>query len=394
MDRIQIGGLQDDERVDDDEGGDSFGVGDSYGGGNFGDSGDTAFTPQPETSLNSSFGQMNVSAGSYSSPAPGSYSATSTPSAAVDESPKPKPRFGGGDVCPRCKKTVYFAEARDGPNNIKYHKPCFACAVCKKTLDSSFTERQGEIYCKGCYAKEFGPKTFGFSPASTTEGTPSPQASWRASQSPEVVKRAYTPGSAGSSGSPSRFGGGEKCPRCQKTVYAAEAKEGPNNIKYHRPCFTCMACAKTLDSHFAERQGDLYCKPCYNKLYGPKGFGIGATNVTTEGATPSPQASWRTSQSPESVKRSYTPGSAGSSSSISSRFGGGDKCPRCKKTVYFAEAKEGPNNIKYHRPCFTCMACAKTLDSHFSQHQEELYCKPCYGKLYGPKGFGFGGTLT
>lgn len=122
MDRIQIGGLQDDERVDDDEGGDSFGVGDSYGGGNFGDSGDTAFTPQPETSLNSSFGQMNVSAGSYSSPAPGSYSATSTPSAAVDESPKPKPRFGGGDVCPRCKKTVYFAEARDGPNNIKYHK--------------------------------------------------------------------------------------------------------------------------------------------------------------------------------------------------------------------------------------------------------------------------------
>lgn len=37
------------------------------------------------------------------------------------------------------------------------------------------------------------------------------------------------------------------------------------------------------------------------------------------------------------------------------KYGGGDKCPRCGKTVYFAEAKEGPNNIKYHKyvliPC-------------------------------------------
>ena len=33
----------------------------------------------------------------------------------------------------------------------------------------------------------------------------------------------------------------------------------------------------------------------------------------------------------------------------SSKYGGGDKCPRCLKTVYFAEAKDGPNNIKYHK---------------------------------------------
>jgi hypothetical protein len=31
------------------------------------------------------------------------------------------------------------------------------------------------------------------------------------------------------------------------------------------------------------------------------------------------------------------------------KYGGGDQCPRCLKTVYFAEAKEGPNNIKYHK---------------------------------------------
>jgi hypothetical protein len=67
-------------------------------------------------------------------------------------------KYGGGDKCPRCNKTVYFAEAREGPNNIKYHKMCFKCVVCSKVVDSTFTERQGEIYCKSCYGKEFGPK--------------------------------------------------------------------------------------------------------------------------------------------------------------------------------------------------------------------------------------------
>eukprot|EP00960_Hanusia_phi_P015925 469738-Hanusia_phi.AAC.1 len=34
----------------------------------------------------------------------------------------------------------------------------------------------------------------------------------------------------------------------------------------------------------------------------------------------------------------------------SSKYGGGgDKCPRCKTTVYFAEAREGPDSMKYHK---------------------------------------------
>jgi cysteine/glycine-rich protein len=58
---------------------------------------------------------------------------------------------------------VYFAEAREGPNNVKYHRACFACQICSKTLDSHFNERKGEVFCRTCYSKEFGPKGFGFS---------------------------------------------------------------------------------------------------------------------------------------------------------------------------------------------------------------------------------------
>uniref|UniRef100_A0A6U6B4H4 LIM zinc-binding domain-containing protein n=1 Tax=Guillardia theta TaxID=55529 RepID=A0A6U6B4H4_GUITH len=185
---------------------------------------------------------------------------------------------GGGDVCPRCKSTVYFAEAREGPDSIKYHKLCFVCAICKKLLDSTYSVRQGELFCKSCYGKEFGPKGFGV-------GSSLPTSSPTSASSPSITTgRAWAP-SANETPSPSnklasKFGGGEKCPRCNKTVYLAEAREGPNMIKYHKTCFVCLLCSKSLDSRFTERRGELYCQKCYAKEFGPKGFGI--TGVTSE----------------------------------------------------------------------------------------------------------------
>lgn len=47
---------------------------------------------------------------------------------------------------------------------------------------------------------------------------------------------------------------------------------------------------------------------------------------------------------------------------------------------------------------FTAVVCKKNLDSiTVAVHQDEIYCKSCYGKKYGPKGYGFGegaGTLS
>ena len=40
-----------------------------------------------------------------------------------------------------------------------WHKTCFTCRNCGKGVESTtITEREGEIYCKACYAKNFGPK--------------------------------------------------------------------------------------------------------------------------------------------------------------------------------------------------------------------------------------------
>jgi hypothetical protein len=74
------------------------------------------------------------------------------------------------------------------------------------------------------------------------------------------------------------------CVGCGKTVYAAELVLGAGN-KYHKMCLKCCQCGKRLDStNMADRNFDLYCKGCYSKSFGPKGFGY-SNLLTTEGAT-------------------------------------------------------------------------------------------------------------
>uniref|UniRef100_A0A8C0ZIQ3 Cysteine and glycine-rich protein 1 n=1 Tax=Cyanistes caeruleus TaxID=156563 RepID=A0A8C0ZIQ3_CYACU len=78
-------------------------------------------------------------------------------------------------------------------------------------------------------------------------------------------------------------------------------------------------------------------------------------------------------------------------------WGGGKKCGVCQKAVYFAEEVQCEGN-SFHKSCFLCMVCKKNLDSTtVAVHGEEIYCKSCYGKKYGPKGYGYGqgaGTLS
>ncbi|XP_046874159.1 cysteine-rich protein 1 [Hypomesus transpacificus] len=69
------------------------------------------------------------------------------------------------------------------------------------------------------------------------------------------------------------------------------------------------------------------------------------------------------------------------------------KCPKCDKEVYFAERVTSLGK-DWHRPCLKCEKCNKTLASgSHAQHDGKPYCnKPCYAALFGPKGFGHGGT--
>ncbi|KAF7724281.1 Cysteine and glycine-rich protein 1 [Apophysomyces ossiformis] len=62
------------------------------------------------------------------------------------------------DTCTKCGKAVYAAELALGAGN-KYHKLCLKCCQCGKLLSSTnMVDRDFDLYCRGCYAKSFGPK--------------------------------------------------------------------------------------------------------------------------------------------------------------------------------------------------------------------------------------------
>ena len=115
-------------------------------------------------------------------------------------------------------------------------------------------------------------------------------------------------------------------------------------------------CHKNLDStNLTEKDNEVYCKSCYGKRFGPKGYGYagGAAFLNTEG----PNGSVVTTgigSGENRVHGSY--GNLGSATSLGSNSNlgsGAPKCPRCTTTVYPAEMIVGPNG-SYHKSCFTC----------------------------------------
>ncbi|KAI8988922.1 hypothetical protein BDB01DRAFT_842384 [Pilobolus umbonatus] len=88
---------------------------------------------------------------------------------------------------------------------------------------------------------------------------------------------------------PPRFGGAPQCPRCHKSVYMAEQVIGPGG-QWHKNCLTCIECNKRLDSTtLTEKNDEAYCKVCYGRKWGPKGYGFagGAAFLSTESKLPS-----------------------------------------------------------------------------------------------------------
>lgn len=68
-------------------------------------------------------------------------------------------------------------------------------------------------------------------------------------------------------------------------------------------------------------------------------------------------------------------------------------CLKCEKPVYAAEELLAGGQ-KWHKVCFKCNLCNKRLDStNVNAHDNALWCKQCYGRKFGPKGYGFGGKL-
>jgi hypothetical protein len=63
----------------------------------------------------------------------------------------------------------------------------------------------------------------------------------------------------------------EECEVCKRTVYAMERLEA-DKLVYHKTCFKCNVCSKTLGvGTYAALQGIIYCKAHFKQLFKMKG---------------------------------------------------------------------------------------------------------------------------
>merc|ERR1711862_322701 len=64
----------------------------------------------------------------------------------------------------------------------------------------------------------------------------------------------------------------KKCPNCSKSVYPMEEVKADGN-SYHRGCFKCANCKKTLErGKQSTKGGKLYCDRCATSLFGATGY--------------------------------------------------------------------------------------------------------------------------
>lgn len=164
---------------------------------------------------------------------------------------------------------MVFAAEQQLAKGTMWHKKCFNCAECHRPLDSVLAcdGPDREIHCRACYGKLFGPKGFGFGHAPTLVCADG--------QAPPI----NNPNPSSGLKAPP----GQGCPRCGYAVYAAEQMISKNRI-WHKRCFSCADCNRSLDSTNLNDgpNGEIYCRGCYGKNFGPKGvgFGMGAGTLT------------------------------------------------------------------------------------------------------------------
>ncbi|CAF3866207.1 unnamed protein product [Rotaria sp. Silwood2] len=84
--------------------------------------------------------------------------------------------------CPKCNQPVYHAEE------------VAAAGLCKKMLESTtLAEHEGNLFCKQCYARKFGPKGVGFGGGAGTLGMDTGEHLGNKSGSEMTNKPSYAP---------------------------------------------------------------------------------------------------------------------------------------------------------------------------------------------------------
>jgi len=256
------------------------------------------------------------------------------------------------EACIRCKGQVFEAEKQVVKSGV-IHKYCMTCNTCNCNLDASsfYNGHDGEIYCKHCYAVKFGHRQ---------------KSDYKGWMDVKAI--------------PGEENDKLTCPRCGGKVFEAErmvTKIG----SYHKSCFSCIECAKKLDSTDVCEGPDLeiYCKSCYSFEFGAKArFRPMAGRMNRARSVPKMFQNNADDILARSTVETWV---------IKGEKGDADVCKKCCGKVYEAEKMTSAAGNWYHKNCFRCDLCNKLLDSTNNNDGPDggLFCKKCYRDQWGPQ---------
>ncbi|TFK37672.1 hypothetical protein BDQ12DRAFT_632297 [Crucibulum laeve] len=350
--------------------------------------------------------------------------------------------FGGTPICPRCDKAVYAAEQVMGPGRKLYHKPCLACTICNKRLDSyTLLEHDLQPFCKSCHMKNFGTKDLRHANLPHREGSPPPSSSpTRANFSfvqtpihpsdtgttsrrfPSPVRPTFT----GSNGSSQRFpspirplstgngaGGWLKPTRSLVTSPTSPSfpshtptppilpSDSPQPVQEETKEETVTPEPQTEQEE--EEALDTFDSAPLSSPVRPRPLShtFTADLLKSEGLSPLVQSATGTSSTrPFGSPLQATPTGSRYGAALGGTISvnltgtptgasparkwnvGTPVCPRCAKNVYFAEQVKAVGKT-FHKNCLRCTECNTLLDSsRLRDHDGDPVCVRCYGKAY------------
>ncbi|KAH9029265.1 hypothetical protein EDB85DRAFT_2074489 [Lactarius pseudohatsudake] len=312
--------------------------------------------------------------------------------------------FGGTPTCPRCSKAVYAAEQVMGPGR----KPCLTCTSCGVRLDSfRLLEHEEE----NCHSKMFGTRDLrqanlphhavdpSVSPSLATETSPS---STQRTLFPVTIGRKDTSGDLASSPGPLLRPTRVLSPTRGNIVTASTDQ------------------MDTVDDAAEDEGDDLQFTPSHTgRSEGglPRTVPLASTPKRADSPTKRPAPA---TIGVSTLGRTLSVGGSGGpgtrrigplvASSTGTRYGaalsgelrstatggstrqwgsGTPQCPRCSKSVYFAEQVKAIGKT-WHKGCLRCSECGTSLDSsRLTEKDGDPLCHRCYNKLHGPAGSGY-----
>ncbi|KAI9557623.1 hypothetical protein GHT06_017451 [Daphnia sinensis] len=190
------------------------------------------------------------------------------------------------------------------------------------------------------------------------------------------------------------------CVKCYETVFANNCDDcnrvigiDSKDLSYkdrhwHEACFLCHKCRLSLvDKQFGSKADKIFCGPCYDSMYATRCDGCGEIFRAGTKKMEYKSRQWHEKcfscfvcKTPIGTK-SFIPREQDiyCSGCYEEKFA--TRCVKCTKIITTGGVTY--KNDPWHRECFTCTHCDKSLaGQRFTSKDEKPYCAECFGELF------------